>query len=70
VCLSLRSVPNCLQTHMRHQEDKLRKVKEILNKDSCHIPVQPVSSATTLESNTILSRVLLAQNSRRVCTSS
>lgn len=53
------------EIEFKTQENKLRKVKEILTNDSCHTTVQPVRSATTLETNSIHSRVLLAQNSRR-----
>ena len=67
VCL--HDVPRCLQTQMRDQEQKLRKVKAIVTKDSCHTPVQPVRSATALETNSIHARLPLSQNSKRVCTS-
>lgn len=70
---------NCLQTQMRDQEKKLRKVKEILAKDSCastHTPLQPTKSATTQSQTPVASerynintRGLPSQGSKRVCTS-
>jgi len=65
---------------MRDQENKLRKVKQILAKDSSsssHTPVQSTRSVTTLyqipfasETKNINSQVLSSQSSKRVCTCS
>jgi len=49
--MCLHNISHHLQNQMRDHKQKLRKVKEIVTKDSCHTPVQPLRSATTLETN-------------------